>query len=322
MKPPALLGLLALACGGEPITRELAEPLRANGAQFREGTLPGSAPLNGDDIAAGVGPRAPYVTGFDLVGKTLTAGEVDRSASGRTSVDGVAVGLRLADAGSGYWLLPVGGADALNNDEPTWSMKLSFGRDLVGPHTLLAAAFDEQGRSGTQSSVDLCFLPEVPDNGNACDSATPPPAFVVSLHWDSEVDLDLEVITPNGKLVDSRHPSTALEDADGKVDPNVPGTGLIDIDSNRDCVADGKRRENLVFQEKPALGTYLVYANLFDACSEDSVRFQVSFHSAVDGADPGTYGVAETYQQAGELAALQANAGKGIGLFVTQFTVQ
>ena len=124
-----------------------------------------------------------------------------------------------------------------------------------GHHRLLAAAFDESGSSGTQGSVDLCIARVVPDNRNACDPTIAPPAFVASLEWDSEVDLDLEVLTPTGKVVDPRHPTTAEENEDGEVDPEQPGVGIIDIDSNRDCVSDGKRRENLIFQDTPPAGT-------------------------------------------------------------------
>jgi hypothetical protein len=319
------LSLLALltACGGEPITTQLTEPVRASGAQFHEGELPGAEPLTAADIQAGLLPSPPNVTAVDYAGFRLVPGEVGRSINGRTSLDAVAVGLRVAGAGSGYWVLPVGGPDALNNDEPTWSMNLSFSHDLVpGNHALLLAALDAEGRSGTQSVASFCMLPEIPDNGNACAPEKAPPAFVVSLEWDAQVDLDLKVVTPAGKTVDAKHPSTALSDEDGEIDPSAPGTGLIDVDSYSNCIPDSKRRENLVFQEKPPPGTYLVYANLFDACGQSSVRYQVSFHSAAAGSEPETYQQLESFRQGGALLAVQANGGKALGTFVTEFNVQ
>ena len=315
--------VLLAGCGGEPITTQLEEPLRVSDAQFREGEMPGLPPLTGDEILAGVEPTAPYISSFDFVGNRLAAGEPDRAASGRTSVGAVSVGLQLENHGTGFWLLPVGAADVVNNNEPTWNATVSFNPDLApGKHRLLAAAFDDDGRSGTRGSVDVCISRVVPDNRNVCDPRIAPPAFVASLEWDTEVDLDLKVVTPAGKVVDPRHPSTTPDDEDGEVDPEAPGAGIIDIDSNRDCVPDGRRRENLIFQDQPAPGTYLVYANLFDACGHDSVRFELSLHQSTAGSEPDTYTVIETYRQAGEILALQANGGKALGTFVTEFIVQ
>jgi hypothetical protein len=285
--------------------------------------MPGEPALSGEDILAGVEPTPPFVSSFDFVGSRLAAGESDRAVSGRTSPDAVSVGLQLEGLGSGFWLLPVGAADVANNNEPTWSSAISFNPHLApGKHRLIAAAFDDDGNSGTQGLVDICLARVVPDNRNACDPAIAPPAFVASLEWDSEVDLDLKVVTPAGKVVDPRHPSTAPENEDGEVDPEAPGSGVIDIDSNRDCVSDGKRRENLIFQETPPPGKYTVYANLFDACGQSSVRFELSLHQASAGAEPDTYTVIETYRRAGEIIAVQANGGKALGTFVTEFSVQ
>jgi hypothetical protein len=323
VKRSILLFTAMAACGGKPITTQLTEPVRVSGAQFWEGELPGQPALTGDDILAGVQPEPPYISSFDFVGSRLSPGEQDRAVTGRASVGSLSVGLRLQDVGSGFWLIPVGAADVINNNEPTWSMNVSFNPDVPpGKHRLIAAAFDASGWAGTQGSVDLCIPRIVPDNRNACDPTTAPPAFVASLEWDTEVDLDLKVITPSGKVVDPRHPSTAPANEDGDVDAEVPGTGIIDIDSNRDCVPDGKRRENLVFQDRPPPGTYVVYANLFDPCGEASVRFEVSLHQATAGGEEGTFTVAETFRQAGEIIAVQANAGRALGTFVTEFTVQ
>jgi nitrogen fixation protein FixH len=103
------------------------------------------------------------------------------------------------------------------------------------------------------------------------------------------------------------------------LDPNAPGTGLIQNDSFANCAAEGRRRENLVFETTPQSGTYLVYANLFDACGQDSVHFEVTLHVAVPGKQAGTFAVEETYRQAGELQAVHANGGAKLGMFVTSF---
>jgi hypothetical protein len=136
------------------------------------------------------------------------------------------------------------------------------------------------------------------------------------------VDLDLKVVTPDGKVVDSKHPTTAPDDETGKSDPTVDGTGILDRDSNRGCVIDGFSRENLVFQKKPPAGIYTVYASLFDICGESAVRFNLSTHIAVPGKEEGTFGVSETFRTSGAIRAIEASGGKTLGAYVTQIEVQ
>jgi uncharacterized protein YfaP (DUF2135 family) len=164
--------------------------------------------------------------------------------------------------------------------------------------------------------------PEIPDNGSSCDPTKAPPALVVSLGWDARVDLDLRVVTPSRKVVDSKHPPTADDGEDGKLDRNAPGVGSIDYDSFASCVPDGRRRESLVFQETPPPGTYLVYANLFDACAQPGVAFEVSVHRAVAGDAPDTLRLEQASHQAGQLQAAHANGGGALGSFVTSFTIR
>ena len=151
--------------------------------------------------------------------------------------------------------------------------------------------------------------------------ASQPPTSVVSLVWDTPVDLDLRVITPEGKVVDPKHPSTALA-VDGHVDPTVKGTGIFDTDALRGCVDTGHRRENLVWQDAPETGTYLVYASLFSACGQASVRFTLSLNQRAPSADGGALQLVDTFETTGELLAADADAGTRLGLFITEFTVQ
>ncbi|HXK16598.1 MAG TPA: hypothetical protein VNG33_02245, partial [Polyangiaceae bacterium] len=66
-------------------------------------------------------------------------------------------------------------------------------------------------------------------------------------------------------------------------------------------------------------GTYLIYANLYDACGQSGVHFDVSLHTAVPGEEPDTFAVKQTFRQAGELQAIQANGGAKLGMFLTSF---
>lgn len=317
------LALAVAGCSGEPVTRALEEPIRIPDAQFFEGELPGLPPLTADEINAGVMPKTPVVSGINLGNAVIPPREPARAFSGVSSPDTLAVGVRFAKLGTGYWLLPTRGADVVNDGALGWSFRAGFGGDLpTGLQELLLAGFDAEGRSGNQVALKLCLSSELPDNGNSCDPTTAPPALVVSLAWQAAVDLDLRVVTPSGKIVDSKNPTTADEDEDGKLDTTLPGTGVIAFDSFARCVPDGRRRESLVFQETPPAGTYLIYANLYDACGQPGVSFDVSMHTQADGEEPDTFRQTQTYRQAGQLQAVHANGGAALGMFITSFNVK
>jgi hypothetical protein len=314
--------LFASACSDEALVRGLEEPIRVDGAQFREGDLPGLPGLTAEELNAGVKPRSPTVTSLDVTGLSIASRLAEKPFSGRATPDAAAVAVRFPRLGTGYWLIPTASADPLNQGELLWSLRASFGQTTSpGNEVLTFAAVDQDGIAGTQSSIPLCLEAEVPDNGNACDPRIDPPKLVVSLAWNAAVDLDLRVVAPNGKVVDSKHPNTLLPDEDNDIDPREEGAGIFSADSNARCSIDNRQRENLVFQDRPAPGTYLVYASLYDACGEASVAFDASLHASVLAAE-GNFTVAETFHQAGSLQAIHANGGASLGLFVTQFVIQ
>jgi hypothetical protein len=301
----------ASACGGERLTEGLNEPLRVAGAQFVEGELPGSPPLSTDQVKAGKKRKQPYSTTPDIAGRLLEPRSSDLALSGRTSTDGYAVALKLRDLGTGYWLLPIGAPDPINNNELSWNARIDFLGLEPGLRYLRIAALDEHGESGTQTSLELCVRSAVPDNLNACDSSIDPPRLVVSLAWETASDLDLAVVTPTGTVIDYAHVNNAKES-------DVPAqfTG----DSGSGCIPSGSRRENVFWQDKPQRGTYLVYANLQDACNAAATPFVVSIHESKRSGDD--FDQVETYRAASELLAVQANGGSALGLFVTEFTVK
>lgn len=315
----ALVALGALGCSGESLSRGLTEPLRFDSAQFKEGDLPG---IDGGSEAAQAEANAelPGLVSLSAL-TTVPPGAVDRSISGTATSNAVSVGLRFEDLGTGYWVLPTTTADAFTENELAWGGLASYARrPEAGKHKLLAVALDKNGRPGIQTNLDVCLLPEVPDNGNVCDPSKDPPKLVISLAWNSAVDLDLRVVTPDGKIVDAKHPTTALADEDGKVDPTAEGLGLIATDSNASCQLDGQQRENLVFQARPPAGDYLVYANLFEACDQPSVEFTLTLHSSIPADDHFTQ--LETLRKSGGLQAIHANGGAALGTFLTQFTIE
>lgn len=315
----ALLVVGTLGCSGETLSRGLTEPLRIDNAQFEEGDLPG---IKADSEAAQAESvsELPSLVSLSAL-STVPPGAVDRSISGTATPNTVSVGIRFEDLGSGYWVLPTTTADVFSAGELAWGGLASYARQPEpGKHKLLAVAVDKDGNAGVQANLNVCLLPEVPDNGNVCDPSKDPPKLVISLAWNSPVDLDLRVVTPDGKIVDAKHPTTALADEDGKVDPTAEGLGHIATDSNAGCELDGQQRENLVFQARPPAGDYLVYANLFEACEQPSVEFTLTLHSSIPADDHFTQ--LETLRKSGGLQAVHANGGAALGTFLTQFTIQ
>ncbi|UJR81751.1 hypothetical protein [Sandaracinus amylolyticus] len=309
-----LIGMLAaVACTGEVSPLGVEEPIAVQGAELRRGhDLPGAAELE----------EGPRVTAIESTGGIWAQGQLDRTLQGRASEETWAIGLEIVGLGSGYWSLPVGALDPAFPGERVWSVELDVSGGLPpGLHTLRVVAIDESGRGGAWSELDVCVTdPRVADNFNACDPTLPPPAGVVALTWDDDVDLDLVVVTPDGKTVDARHPTTALADDSGRIPPEVlrdPTVGRLDGDSLAACEPDGRNSESLTFQEPPGGGgTYLVYVNLFDACGHPSVRFAVTTY-AREQTGEGQFRLVQTGQTTGALMSMAANGGAGSPLYVT-----
>lgn len=305
--------LLALGCGGEPLGTGLREPFRVEGAQFHDGLLPGLPPLTVADLGAGAQPVAPYPTPPEVAGRLVSPLDAGFTVSGRASTDAYAVGFQLAGLGSGYWLIPVGAPDPTNADELLWRAALDFGASLPpGLQQLLVAAFDVSGASGTQRELELCVRSPTSDNLNVCDPTSAPPALVVSLSWDSDADLDLEIRALDGSVVDRANTRGS--------GPGVAGAQL-ERDANAGCRASGAPRENVVWQEAPAPGRYQVYVNLHDACGQAAVSFQLSTHESAAGDIEGEFRQLETARASGTLQSLSANGGAARGLWVTELVI-
>lgn len=296
----ALLACLLLcACDGARNESGFDQPFRVRGAQLVEGALP-------------TGGGAASVTVVETLNNVVFPSQANKRIGGRTSKGATGVGMRFADLGTGFYRVVTENGDPAAGGEQTWGASLDFARDVpAGLHTLQLVAFDAAGQPGAIRDVPLCIASAVPDNLSACDSKIAPPVAVITLTWDTNVDLDLQVVTPEGKTVDPKHPTTAPK-LDGGVDTSSPRTGRIDRDSNPYCAVDGLRRESIVWQGAPLPGTYLIYANLFDACGQQSVRFNVSVYS----------NNVEQFSQAGQLLAADANGGGKTGLYLTNVSFE
>ncbi len=303
---------------GEPFVIKLTPPPPAQSkilAQFIPGDLPGAPPTDASVgvLDGGGGVSTGGVVVFNFTAPYVYQGQANLTLGGTAPIDAASVAMRLADVGSGYWVIPMGPLDTQSN-QLSWSAFADFGYDILpGFHPLKYVAIDNNGVAGRQQVFDkLCVANRVPDNFNSCISTLAPPAAVISLSWDEEVDLDLQVTTPDGTLVTPQNPKTP------------DGTGTIDRDSNANCVIDGIRYENLVWKTgSPPHGTYGIYVNLVSACGRPAVHFTVSVYSAVsagtDADNKPIQKLQQFYTTNGELLDLQANGGASIGLFITNF---
>jgi hypothetical protein len=317
-----LTGLTALAVvcavvacsGGEQANVGVTEPMVVSGAQFIAGAMPGAPAVEdggaGDD--GGAGATAPLsVVSVDYNNIHVVPGAAGKSFGGLATTDAVAVGVRLEDLGSGYWVVPVAGRDNQVPNTSDFSFSASFDvNDPPGERNLLMVAIDANGNAGTQLATELCLQSRIPDNGHACDPEAPVPAVVISLQWDDNFDVDLHVITPDGTDVNPKTNPLAIPIDAGEPPPGDP---RIDRDSLGQCVPDGLRQEDLVFADYPATGPYDIYAAPFASCGQPTVRFVLTIYEA--GSDGALHA---TFTQAGELLASSQTGGGSSGLFITE----
>lgn len=315
---------------GEPLVIKVTTPSQTTVlAQFISGSLPGTMPSN---APAGTGggtsldadastPKLPQVT-FQYSEPFVREGQANIAIGGLTSSDVSAVALAWADGGTGYWVVPVGPFDGATQ-QPTWTATADFGASIPpGFHNLNYVAINGQGQAGIIQSQKICISGSIPNYYPGCASI-PPPAAVIALSWDTNVDLDLQVQAPDGTFIDSKNPVSVVLDAGATTIPY--DAARMDRDSNGYCVIDGIRVENLIWQKVAPKGQYGIYVNLFDACKQPVVHFNVQVYTSVDvvSADGGTTkDLRSWYSANGILLDFQANGGSNRGLFVSEFNFQ
>jgi hypothetical protein len=302
---------VAVACGGGQVANVgVTEPIAVSGAQFIPGEMPGSLPVDaGASTGGGIPPLSIDEVDFNNI--HVIPGASGKSFGGLASTDAFAVGIRLADLGTGYWVVPVGGRDTMVANTSDFSFSASFDiGDPPGPQALRIVAIDGNGNGGAQVDTELCIESRVPDNGHACDPTQPVPAVVMALQWDDNFDVDLHVITPAGVDVNPKTNLLADPIDSGEPPANDP---KIDRDSIGRCVPDGYHEEDLVFPDYPATGPYDIYADPYDSCGQPAVRFKLTIYEA--GSDGELHA---TFTQSGELLANDVTGGASSGLFITE----
>jgi len=257
---PILLACAALAaapaCHGLSGDIGLGASLRVAGGQF----------LAGDVETAGPGGGPAVVSVFNSL-TAVQPGERDKPLSGSLDAATTAVAIGLG-GDRGYWIVVAGPPALEAPDLPTFAATLSFSPELpLGDLVLIVRAVDAQGRFGAPAPVPLASAPAPPPTG----------ALVVSLAWDSESDLDLHVVAPDGVEIWARNINSYKAPLPGTpVDASAwQSGGILDFDSNAGCVIDGRRQENVVWQAPPPAGTYLVRVDTASLCGAPAARWTV-----------------------------------------------
>ena len=263
------------------------EPMIVSGATFNKGELP-------DDGGA-------VLAAASSVNLEAFAGGPEKSLSGRANKGAYGIAVRMKNAGSGYWVVPVGQPNLIDVGTLDWGLKFRFTTQApLGDEPLVVAETDVHGKFGKPTEI-----------GFKVKSLLPDAKKVISLVWNNHADLDLQIQGPDGKITSAKTPNTGVVPEDHSLpDGGIEGSGTLLRDSNARCVFDGFMREDVVFTGDPAPGDYLVWVDLYDSCGEASTTFELQLHE--DGV--------ETFNIAGRQLDINADNGTGAGLFMHTFS--
>lgn len=280
------LVLVSAGCDGVGADPGLGALLRVRGGQFCKAPPPAAAA--GPEVTA-MGTSSSIVR----AGRgTVLSGQVPRGTS--------AIALWLPDD-AGYWLVMPGLPDLLLPAQLTFEARLEVSPLVAsGPVELRACAVDEAGVCGPLRTLSLAITSE----------AEPTGVLVVGLGWSSEADLDLHVVAPGPVEIWEGNINSGRPPPPGELaDPEAwKQGGLLDFDSNKGCVVDGRRREHVVWQQEPLVGHYLVRVDPSSLCGEPAARWwvEVRWRGAVVRRAGGVFVVEDTRFPHGEGAGVLA----------------
>jgi hypothetical protein len=266
--------LLALAgCGGVDVATGLDAKMRVTNGQYVAGAL-----------SDGAGPK---VTDVESLNNTVHPGQQNKKLTGRMASGGQSIALSFV-GDPGYWVVPAGSEDVFTPGELTWEAHLDFAPGIApGPHDVTLRAVDGAGNVGPAATLTLNVQNIAVDG-----------TLVVSLTWDTEADLDLHVVEPDGIEIWARHITSFVPPAPGDpIDPaKLAAAGYLDFDSNSQCVIDGRRQEDVLWKQPPPVGVYTVRVDTFSLCGESAARWALTatLNGMQIGAVSGAVGDADT----------------------------
>lgn len=245
-----LVGVTVVACGGATADPALDAWLRLAGAQFVPGAL----------VAR---PEGPKVVTLNVSRNQARRGDTALHISGAMEPSANAVALWMA-GDRGFWLLPAGVPDVTMEGVLPFAATAAVGLDApLGSRTISVAALSRQGVAGPVAQAALVVLER---------SEVASGTLVFTLRWDTDVDLDLHVVDPSGVEVWARNPNS-WHPTPG-ADPAAWRTGgTLDVDSNAQCVIDGRRVENVAWTVAPLAGRYVARVDAFSLCGKAAARW-------------------------------------------------
>lgn len=274
-----------LACAQTHADEGRDAMLQATDAQFHREAMP----------ADESGPNVVSAT----VSSLAHANVVDRSATGEAESPTTAIAIGLA-GDVGYWVARAGLPSASAPTFPTFQVSFGLARTLpAGRHAIVLRAIDGEGRFGPKVVRPLEVLPRLRPTGR----------LVISLAWNNEADLDLHVVLPSGLEIFKRNRTEYQRPppSAGPVPPGAPTDGgVLDRDSNAQCVPDGQRAENVVWTEAPPKGHYVVRVDTFSLCGAPNAYWRVE--ASLDGVRIGTAQGTSTEND----ARFEHNRGAGV----------
>jgi hypothetical protein len=230
----------------------LAARMRLAGAQFVAGPTP----------TAGTGPD---VAALDLLSTTIWPGDANKPLAGTLGPSATSATLALS-GDSGYWVVPAGVPDVSAPELPTFRAFAAFSASLAaGAYTLEVRAVDAAGHFGAPKRQTLTALPIAPSRAVSG-------ALTVTLTWDTDADLDLHVVDPAHNEIYHGAPSSQDLFASGSMNASF---GVLDVDSNADCVIDGLRQEDVIWAEEPPSGHYSVRVDTTSLCGHPNAYWHV-----------------------------------------------
>jgi hypothetical protein len=264
---PLLVAALLSGCDGASPRSGIDALVRVQNAQFVAGAMPSET-------------SGPKVTEVDSNNNSVRPGQQGKSLTGRLGAGATAVAIGF-DGDAGYWIVPAGVEDVIVPGEFDFAARLSFSPLLPpGMRDLLLRAVDGNGGFGPIETLGL-----------TTQSAPPDGKLVISLSWDTEADLDLHVLLPDGVTeIWAQHASSYVLPESGIPDPaGVAAAGFLDFDSNAQCVIDGRLVENVLWRKTtgmPPSGHYQVRVDAFSLCGQPEARWRVQ--ALLDGAPLGS----------------------------------